>query len=230
MRTPPEDTPFDRRRFFRFGLRELLKPLAGAVEPIERAAEQLAAMDTSGPLPAAPTGEVAPLNPYDTPEAEQFWLRPPGSVPEQDFRDICSRCGECVSVCPAQCIKIDHSGAKGHGVPYIEPDVMPCVVCDSLACTDHCPSGAILPLGRDDIDMGTAIWDEHTCLRSNGEQCQICVDQCPYGAEAIRVDGQLIHVIEEGCTGCGVCQHYCPTNPKSIVVQPVSARPEIPSD
>jgi NAD-dependent dihydropyrimidine dehydrogenase PreA subunit len=29
-----------------------------------------------------------------------------------------------------------------------------------------------------------------------------------------------VQVIESGCTGCGVCQHDCPTSPKSITITP----------
>ena len=37
--------PVDRRRFFREGLRELLKPLANAIEPLHEAAKQLERME-----------------------------------------------------------------------------------------------------------------------------------------------------------------------------------------
>ncbi len=39
-----DDRPLDRRRFFRVGLRELLKPLANAAAPIERALNEFEAM------------------------------------------------------------------------------------------------------------------------------------------------------------------------------------------
>ena len=51
-----------------------------------------------------------------------------------------------------------------------------------------------------------------------------CVDACPVGAKALIVgdDGRID--VREGCTGCGTCQHACPTNPKSITVLLKSAR------
>lgn len=203
--------PVNRRRFFREGLRELLKPLAGAMEPLEQVAHQLGRLEDAVPLPPPPPGPDGP------------WLRPPGALDERAFRDTCSRCGTCVSVCPAQCIKIDHSGKKGNGAPYIEPDIMPCVVCDGLVCMRDCPSGALVPTALGLINMGTAVWNEYTCVRSRGEDCKICVDQCPIGSVAIQLRENQIRVIENGCTGCGVCQNYCPTSPKSIVVVPKSA-------
>src|SRR5213075_19855 len=109
----------------------------------------------------------------------------PGAVSEQAFRETCSRCGICVSVCPAHAIKIDPSGNKGAGAPYIDVSAMPCVVCDGTPCMHNCPSGALLPTPIADIDMGTAVWNVSSCLRTHDQQCQICVDQCPLGSAAI---------------------------------------------
>src|SRR3954453_13340242 len=213
--------PVDRRRFFREGLRELLKPLANAIEPLHEAAkqlermEQLASAAPSHATPNVPSPRRLPLN---------VWLRPPGALAEQSFRDTCSRCGECVRVCPAQCIKIDPTGAIGHGAPYIDADEMPCVVCDGLQCMYHCPSGALQPIPLPEIRMGTAVWYPDTCVRSAGEDCTICVDRCPVGSVAIDVVDDRIEVKPLGCIGCGVCQHDCPTSPKSIVVIPIAAK------
>jgi ferredoxin-type protein NapG len=211
------DKPVNRRRFFREGLRELLKPLANAIEPLHEAARHLEQMDlTSAPgKPAAP--RQIPLN---------IALRPPGALEEKAFRDTCSRCGECVRVCPAQCIKIDPNGVRANGAPYIDPNEMPCVVCDGLLCMPVCPTGALVPTILGEIDMGTAIWHQDTCVRTRGEDCTICVDKCPVGTFAIELIANDIHVKEAGCIGCGVCQFECPTSPKSIVIVPRSARPK----
>jgi ferredoxin-type protein NapG len=198
----------DRRRFFREGLRELLRPLAGAAGPLERAIEQISKLDR------------VERTPPQAPRKMNLWLRPPGSLDEQKFLDTCSRCGNCVSVCPAQCIKIDSTAAKGGGAPFIEPDAMPCVVCEGLKCMHVCPTGALLPTPLGHIDMGTARMNYQTCVRSKGENCTICIDQCPIGSVAIELQDGRVQVHEDGCIGCGVCQHYCPTNPKSIVVIP----------
>jgi NAD-dependent dihydropyrimidine dehydrogenase PreA subunit len=50
------------------------------------------------------------------------------------------------------------------------------------------------------------------------------VDRCPVGSVAIELKGNDIDVHPQGCIGCGVCQFYCPTTPKSIVVIPRAAR------
>jgi len=200
--------PMPRRRFFREGLFELFKPLARTVEPLRRVAEQLGTLDQPAPPPV-------PV---------RHWLRPPGSLQEQQFREQCSRCSECVRVCPSHCIKIDFSGNEGEGAPYIDADLSSCVLCTSLACMHHCPSGALQPTMVDYVDMGVAVWHESTCVRTRGDNCTVCVEACPVGARAITLgdDGRIN--VREGCTGCGTCQHACPTNPKSITILPKSAR------
>ena len=82
-----------------------------------------------------------------------------------------------------------------------------------------CPSGALELVELAKIQMGLArLYEEH-CLRSNGEDCRICVEKCPLGEAAIRIDqAGTVEVREPGCVGCGVCEMYCPTTPKAIVI------------
>ena len=200
-----EDKPVDRRRFFRLGLSELLRPLATAAKPLERLAHQIGKLDQP-----------------DRPAPPQTWLRPPGSLPEAQFRQTCIHSGDCVRVCPVHAIKIDSNQAGG--VPFIDADTAACAVCTGLQCMSACPSGAIVPTSINDIDMGTAVWHQSTCLRSNAESCTICVDKCPLGSAAIELKNGRIAVNPLGCIGCGVCQLECPTSPKSIVVIPIAAK------
>ena len=208
-----DQDPINRRRFFRAGLGELLKPLFQAVEPIHEIARQI--------------GNLEPQIDGVTPARKEIssrWLRPPGALAEAEFLDTCSRCGECVKVCPAQCIKIDARGTMGEGAPYIQPSEMPCVLCDGLKCMHVCPTGALVPTILDQVDMGTAFWNESICVRSRGEDCTICIDHCPVGTAALELVDGKVKVHEDGCSGCGVCQHRCPTDPKSIIVIPKAAR------
>ena len=207
---PDPQNPIDRRRFFRQGLRELFKPLAAGLDNIERITTQLGALES----PHRQTARSVSL---------ELWLRPPGALQESAFQETCSRCGICVNVCPAQAIKLDSAGIKGQGLPYIDAAAMPCVLCDGTPCMHNCPSGALVPTPVPDIDMGTAVWNESTCIRVQDQTCSICVDQCPLGSAAIETDGNRIRVHEDGCVGCGVCEHYCPTTPNSITVIPRAA-------
>jgi len=218
---PDDDAPFNRRNFFRQGLRHLLRPLENAAAPLEDAIKQLAALDFESDAAAARKTSMSPPRPLANLMVGPP-IRPPGALPEQQFRETCSRCGECVRVCPVQCIKIDPSGVRGAGAPFIDVDNAACVLCDGLLCMNKCPSGALVPTPIGDIDMGTAQWHEQLCLRTHNEGCTVCIDQCPIGEVALVLEDGKVKVIENGCTGCGVCQNRCPTSPKSITVSPRS--------
>jgi MauM/NapG family ferredoxin protein len=204
-----------RRSFFRRGLAELVKPLADAIAPIEKTLDEIGRLDAAEQSPPP-----APAGPLDG-----LVLRPPGALVEEKLLSTCTRSGDCVRVCPAQAIKLDPTGADGGGAPYIVADHMPCIACSGLLCMAACPSGALVPTPLYDIDMGTAVWRDQTCVRTtDGTNCTICVDQCPLGQAAIKLEDDEIRVNPLGCIGCGMCEHYCPTTPRSITVIPVSAK------
>lgn len=195
-----DETPQDRRRFFAAGFAKILRPLADAIEKR---------------LPIA-----LPI--------VRERLRPPGALEERAFLDTCFRCGACADSCPAKCITLTVSeDEEQRGTPTIDADLAACVICDELACMKACPSGALVLVDRFAIRMGLARVNHEVCVRSKGEDCRICVERCPISATAIAIgeDGR-VRVIDPaknggmGCVGCGVCQYYCPTRPKAIVVRP----------
>lgn len=157
------------------------------------------------------------------------WLRPPGAIEESELIETCRRCGACVEACPADAIfplaESWLSAIEPAGTPAIDPERAACVVCDGLQCTTVCPSGALLPVADPrHIRMGLAEVYAPLCVRSREEICTLCVDHCPMGEEAIRFPGSgAPEVLPTGCVGCGVCQLYCPTSPKAIVVKPHEA-------
>jgi ferredoxin-type protein NapG len=174
-----------------------------------------------------------PPQPYEWKEPPRL-LRPPGALPELDFAATCSRCGDCVRACPAQCIVLDESEAGG--LPHIKARTSPCVICDDLSCMKACPTGALqMVADRFHINMGYAVADHSQCLRgeaheydqetgepiNTGEDCRVCVSMCPIGEKALGLD-QYHGMVEvrEGCTGCGVCERVCPTTPAAIYVEP----------
>ena len=156
--------------------------------------------------------------------ARRVVLRPPGAIEEPQFIDRCYRCGACREECPADAIfPLGKGEGDAAGTPAIHADRAACVICDGLKCTEGCPSGALQPV-RDyrEIRMGVAEVYEPNCVRTRGEACTLCVDRCPLGRTAIGFgsDGPPT-VLTPGCVGCGVCQLYCPTSPKAIVVRPI---------
>jgi ferredoxin-type protein NapG len=197
----PDDSPdalHGRRAMFRLGLKRVVEPFADYLQ--ER-------FDLKIPAPV-----------------RRKWLRPPGAVIESEFLSLCYRCGNCVDVCPAHAIHATGSDDPDlGGTPSIDPDMAPCKVCDTLACTRTCPSGALRSLNSArEIRMGLAQVQLRACVRAQGEACTICVERCPIGSEAINVglSGE-VEVDPSGCVGCGVCQHYCPALPKAIRVEPI---------
>ena len=212
-----------RRGFFTEGLRHLLRPLADIVE--DRLQKVGVPMDDDDDV-AYPGGPRESLGSVEVPDRPI--LRPPGALPGEEFLDRCLSSGQCVSVCPVAAIKLARSeDPRLDDKPFIDPEVQACVVCEDLSCMQVCPSGALVPLPKEEICMGIAVLREDICVRGQGEDCQICVDKCPLGTRAIDIayPGGRVEVHADGCTGCGVCQMYCPTEPRAIVVEPPAGEP-----
>ena len=153
---------------------------------------------------------------------DRRYLRPPGAIPEEQFLQTCLRCGNCGDACPVDAIfpmTLEEGGTSAAGTPAVIPGRQACVVCEELACLHACPSGALKLVELAEIRMGLAQLHEDRCLRSNGEDCRICVEKCPLAETAIRIDqAGKVEVRSPGCVGCGVCEMYCPTAPGAIVV------------
>lgn len=187
-----------RRQFFEDSFKSIMEPIA------EFLADHIE--DTTDTSPTSPT-----------------LLRPPGAIVEKEFLDTCFRCGNCVEACPADAIRLFPSDDELlNNTPVVDPDLAACVICEDLSCMKACPSGALrLVDSPSQIRMGTARLYETLCVRSQGDDCTKCIDLCPLGETAIRLDQQgVVEVLSPGCVGCGVCQYQCPTQPKAIAVIP----------
>jgi ferredoxin len=159
-------------------------------------------------------------------------IRPPGSVPEQDFLQLCIRCGECFRACPNDVLQPlgFQQGLEGLWTPYVNPNWAGCEPsCNN--CGQVCPTGAIRALPLEEkkaARMGFAVVNPATCLPHAGkEPCQLCVDEChSAGYHAIEFIGVGTKADEEGrpidgttmnapivrqdlCVGCGLCQTRC---------------------
>lgn len=174
-------------------------------------------------------------------EGSYIPVRPPGSVPEEQFLQMCIRCGECFKACPNKVLQPVgfQQGLEGLWTPEVKADWNGCESsCNN--CGQVCPTGAIraLPLiEKRDARMGLALMDLNTCLPHAGTgACQACYDACAAaGYNAMEINrvgvktdenGEPIEgtgflapiVLEDKCVGCGLCQSRC----YELYVKPVN--------
>jgi len=159
-------------------------------------------------------------------------VRPPGSVPEDDFLRLCIRCGECFKACPNNVLQAAgfSDGFNNLWTPEVVANWSGCEPsCNN--CGQVCPTAAIRPLPIEEkrvARMGLAVVNEQTCLpHAQREACQMCVDECNAAgynaiefrrvgvrldedANAIEASGFLAPVVlGDKCVGCGLCQTRC---------------------
>lgn len=158
-------------------------------------------------------------------EADNQPLRPPGAIAEDRIADTCIRCGACIDICPRHAIRALPKGrGPGIGTPFLIPRDAPCVMCHGLQCTTVCPSGTLRPLSDPrQMYIGRAIIDTGRCLPYGGSACSTCTSVCPV-AGALQVDAHGRPRVTDACTGCGLCEHYCPPEPTAIHIRPKSVR------
>jgi polyferredoxin len=163
-----------------------------------------------------------------------FVVRPPGSLPEDDFLGRCIRCGQCMRVCPNNALHptLLESGLEGLWTPYLIAKVGYCEPTCTL-CGQVCPTGAIGELtltqkvGDEETPpdrIGTAFLDRGRCLPwAMATPCIVCEEWCPTSPKAIylmeetavdrlgnEVEVKRPHVDPALCTGCGACEYACP--------------------
>jgi MauM/NapG family ferredoxin protein len=155
--------------------------------------------------------------------APRRYFRPPGAAPEIEFLALCTRCGDCLDVCPVHAIvNAPADAGLAAGTPLIEPGVQACVVCEDMPCARACETGALV-VPRDGwarVRMGELTLDPARCITFLGVACGVCARACPVGERALAMDGAGHPVIRaEGCVGCGVCVTACITSPSSLALE-----------
>ncbi len=152
--------------------------------------------------------------------APRRYFRPPGAADEITFLAACTRCGDCVGVCPVTAIlKAPPSAGLAAGTPIIDPAVQACVVCDDMPCARACETGALVPPadGWASVRMGVLELDPERCITFQGVSCGVCARACPVGKRALALDAGGHPILRpEGCVGCGVCVTACVTAPSSL--------------
>ena len=142
-------------------------------------------------------------------------IRPPGALPEDDFLERCTRCGECMRVCPTNGLQPAalQAGVEGLWSPHLVPRIGHCVR-DCTACGQICPSGAIQPLAtqqKHSVSIGRATIDRSRCIPWIGWSRQ--PDASALEAGAFETAGW-----PEGMKdcNCAVCEEVCPIPTKAI--------------
>ena len=166
--------------------------------------------------------------------ANNLVIRPPGALGESDFNASCIKCGQCVTDCPYDTLKLATIDQNiPIGTPYYTPREVPCYMCKDIPCTRACPTGALSPTLTkiEDARMGLAVIDMESCISYLGLRCEICHRVCPVQNKAITIEhrprvlskhAKFIPIVHSSdCTGCGICVKACPTDEAAIkIVKP----------
>jgi polyferredoxin len=168
-------------------------------------------------------------------------IRPPGSLPENEFAARCIRCGQCMRVCPNNALHptLLQAGAEGIWSPLLIPRIGYCEPTCTL-CGQVCPTGAIAELtlkqkvGTDSIPpnrIGTAFIDIGRCLPwAMAIPCIVCEEWCPTSPKAVYFTEETVLDREKNevkvkrpavdpalCTGCGACEYACPVTDRAAI-------------
>jgi ferredoxin len=157
-------------------------------------------------------------------------IRPPGSLPENEFLNRCIRCLQCVRICESngRCLQPDHIH-NSFSELWAPVAVMREGYCEYNCnlCGLVCPTEAILPLSLEKkqyTPMGLAYFDKNLCIPfAEHRDCIVCEEHCPTPDKAIKFEVKEVnlpdgtvrivkypYVIRDLCIGCGICEMKCP--------------------
>jgi polyferredoxin len=169
-------------------------------------------------------------------------IRPPGSIPEEEFLRRCIKCGECMRVCPTNVIQpaLLEGGFEGLWSPILMNKIGYCEF-NCVLCSQVCPTGAIVPLSVEKkvgkppfekpVKVGTAFYDRGRCLPwAMNVECIVCEEVCPTSPKAIWFQPaevklrngkkkllKLPYLDTDLCVGCGICENKCPVHDRPAV-------------
>jgi ferredoxin-type protein NapF len=130
-------------------------------------------------------------------------LRPPWALTESAFIESCTRCGDCIAVCPQHILEPGRGG-----FPQVNFSHGECLFCAD--CVRACRPGALA--------AATVAWSIRArigdaCLTRRGVECRSCADQCESIAIRFRPTVGCVAqpALDAGsCNGCGACYRVCP--------------------
>jgi ferredoxin-type protein NapG len=155
------------------------------------------------------------------------WVRPPFALPEEQFLDTCTGCGECVRQCPTQAIFMipEQVHSRVTGTAALDVIEHACLLCVDYPCVQSCEPKALL---RSETafpeKLSNAQIDETRCLPYQGPECGACADSCPVPG-ALLWQGSRPYIDAEKCLGCGACRAVCIAYPNAITMSLLDKNP-----
>ena len=166
----------------------------------------------------------------------QHPIAPPGVQSVDRLLQKCISCHLCVSKCPSHVIKpaFLEYGLGGMMQPKLYFDHGFCNY-DCTVCCDVCPTGAILPLTKEEkhhTQMGQVNFIIENCIVYYDEtSCGACSEHCPTQAVSMvpyKDSLTIPHIEPSICVGCGGCEYVCPAIPfKAIYVEGLNTQQTI---
>ena len=128
-------------------------------------------------------------------------IRPPGTLPEEEFLKRCIKCGQCMRICPTNVIQPGgiEGGLENLWTPVLNNRIgsSGCQL-NCVACGQVCPTAAIRPISLAEklgtgefaangpVRLGTAFVDRSRCLAwAMNRACIVCEENCPVSPKAI---------------------------------------------
>lgn len=134
-------------------------------------------------------------------------FRPPWSVAEGRFLDLCTRCADCLKACPTGLLQPGEGG-----YPVADFAEAACTYCGD--CARACATGAIQSdITRKPWSFGITVGED--CLPRQNVECRVCGEICDVGAIRFRPRAggvPLPEVDNAVCNGCGACLAPCPVS------------------
>jgi MauM/NapG family ferredoxin protein len=191
---------------------------------------------TAATLPMARSS----LSAHSNPTAKV--IRPPGSLPEEEFLARCIKCSACMKVCPTNVLQpaLLEGGFEALWTPILVNRIGYCEQ-NCVLCGRVCPTGAIRSISVQEkvgappfeapLKLGTAFYDHGRCLPwAMHTECIVCEEMCPTSPKAIWYkvvdlpdrDGRPVklkqpYVDPRLCIGCGICENKCPVEDKAAI-------------
>jgi MauM/NapG family ferredoxin protein len=176
------------------------------------------------------------------PRADPRRIRPPGALVEEDFLELCLKCGACMQACPTGGLQpaLGEAGLEGLWTPVLMPRLGWCEQ-GCVLCTQVCPTGALekltiarklgQPPAHEPVRIGSAFVDRGRCLPwAVDTSCIVCEEVCPTAPKAVYFKLETVVTRDGGsrtlkrpfvdltrCTGCGVCESQCPVADEAAI-------------